>query len=102
MSSTKSAGKTVGILLLLQLASALTIPFILLRPLVTGSSGFLTAAMENSFQIRSAVSLSFIGSAFTLALGITALPIFRRYSNAIALWFLAVCIISCAMDFVHN
>ena len=102
MRSAKSIGRNVGILLLLQLAAGLTIPFILLLPLVTGSPGFLTAAAKSSFQIRTAVFIFFIGGAFTVALGITALPVFRRYSNATALWFLAVCVISFVLDAVHS
>lgn len=102
MKSAKSVGRTVGILLLLQLAAGLTVPFILLGPLVAGSPGFLTAAAEHSFQIRAAVFLAFVGTALIVSLGITAFPVFRRYSNATALWFLAVCVISCTLDFVHN
>ena len=102
MTSAKSIGRTVGILLLLQLAGALTLPFILLRPLITGSPGFLTAAAENSFQIRAAVLLSFVGAALTVSLGITAFPVLRRFSNAAALSFLAACLISCTLDFVHS
>lgn len=102
MKSAKSAGRAVGILLLLQLAAGLTIPFILLHPLVSGSPGFLTAAAENSFQIRAAVLLAFVGAALTLSLGITTFPVFRRYSRATALWFLAICIVSFTLDAVHN
>jgi hypothetical protein len=102
MKSAKSVGRTVGILLLLQLAAGLTMPFILLRPLIAGSPGFLTAAAESSFQIRAAVFISFIGAALTVSLGITALPVFRRYSDATALWFLAVCVVSCTLDAVQN
>ena len=102
MRSTKSTGRIIGILLLLQLAAGLTLPFILLRPLVQGSPGFLTAAAENSFQIRTAVLIAFVGSALTVSLGIMALPVFRRHSNAMALWLLAVCVVSCTLDAVHN
>jgi hypothetical protein len=48
------------------------------------------------------VFLAYVGGALTISLGITALPVFRRYSNAMALWFLAVCAISCTLDVVHN
>jgi len=102
MKSAKSIGRTVGILLLLQLAAGLMLPFILWHPLMTGSPGFLTAAAEHSFQIRAAVFISFVGAALTVSLGITALPVFRQYGNAIALWFLVVCVISCALDFIHG
>lgn len=102
MKSAKSVGRTIGILLLFQLAAGLTMPFILLRPLIAGSPGFLTAAAESSFQIRAAVFISFIGAALTVSIGITMFPIFRRYGNAMALFFLAVCVVSCALDAVQN
>jgi hypothetical protein len=78
------------------------VPFILLLPLVPGSPEFLTSATEHSFQIRTAVFIFFIGGALTLSLGITMLPVIRRYSNATALWFLAVCLISFMLDLIHN
>ena len=102
MRSAKSTGRIIGILLLLQLAAGLMVPFILMGPLIQGSPGFLTAAAESSFQIRLAVLIAFIGGALTVSLGITALPVLRRYSNAAALWFLAVCVMSCTLDAVHN
>lgn len=98
----KSAGRTVGLLLLFQLAAALTLPFILWHPLITASQGYLTGAAANSVQIRAGVLLSFVGAALTVSLGITAWPVFRRYSNATALWFLAACVFSGALDAVHN
>ncbi|HWT01736.1 MAG TPA: DUF4386 domain-containing protein [Pyrinomonadaceae bacterium] len=101
MKSAKSIGRSVGVLLLLQLAAGLTVPFILLRPLTAGSPGFLTAAAENSFQIRSAVFIAFAGAALTVSLGITALPAFRRHSNAAALAFLVACAVSLTLDVVH-
>jgi uncharacterized protein DUF4386 len=102
MKDAKTTGRSIGILLLLQLAAGLMVPFILLLPLVQGSPVFLTAAAENSFQIRLAVFIAFVGGALTVSLGITALPVFRRYSNATALWFLIICAISCTLDIVHN
>ncbi len=102
MKSSQSTGRTVGVLLLLQLAAALMVPFILLRPLTVGSPGFLTTAAENSFQIRSAVLLFFAGGALTISLGVTAFPVLRRHSNAWALWFLVICAVSFTLDAVHN
>jgi len=102
MRSAKSIGRTVGILLLLQLAAGLMLPFILIHSLTTGSPGFLTAAAADAFQIRAAVFISFAGAALTLGLGIMAFPVFRRYGKATALCFLAVCIISGTLDLVHS
>lgn len=102
MKSAKSVGRNVGILLLLQFVAGLIVPFVLVLPLVPGSPGFLTAAAEHSFQIRAAVLIAFVGSALTVSIGITAFPVFRRYSNATALFFLAACVVSCTLDFVHG
>ena len=102
MSSPRRTGRIVGVLLLSQLAFALTLPFILMRPVMAGSPAFLTNAADSSSQIRTAVLLAFVGGALTVALAITAYPVFRTYSDATARWFLSVCVLSCALDFVHN
>lgn len=98
---TFTIGRRVGILLLLQLIAALTLPFILSKPITFGSPVFLTAVAEHSFQIRSAVLLSFVGSALTVYLGITAFQIFHIYSKSAALLFLVVCGVSCTLDVVQ-
>jgi hypothetical protein len=100
--SEKHTGRVIGILLLLQLVAGLTLPFILLRPGIVGYPGFLAAAAESSLQIRAAVLIAFVGGALTVGIAIAALPVFRRYSSATALGFLAVCAISCTLDVVHN
>lgn len=94
-------GRTVGILLLLQLTAALTLPFILSKPITVGSPAFLTAVSEHAFQIRSAILLSFVGAALTVYLGIIAFQVFRLYSTSAALLFLVACGISCTLDIVH-
>jgi len=96
-----SVGRTVGILLLFQLAAALTLPFILAAPITVGSPAFLTAAREHSTQIRSGVLLSFIGSGLTIYLGIAAFEVFRLYKRSLALLFVTVCAVSCVLDVVH-
>jgi hypothetical protein len=95
-------GRTVGIVLLFQLAAALTLPFILSKPITFASPTFLTAVAAHSSQIRSAVFLSFVGSAFTVYLGITAFQVFRLYSTSTAIWFVVVCGISCTLDVVQG
>ena len=101
LSQTFTIGRTVGILLLLQLIAALTLPFILSKPITVGSPAFLTAVTAHSFQIRSAILLSFAGSALTVCLGITAFQVFRYYNKSVALLFVVVCGISCILDLVH-
>lgn len=99
--SSFTTGRLVGILLLLQLAAALTLPFILSKPITVGSPAFLTAVAEHSFQIRMAVLLSFVGAALTVYLGITMFQELRLYSKPAALLFLVVCSLSCVLDMVH-
>lgn len=94
-------GRSVGILLGLQLIAALTLPFILSKPIILGSPAFLTAVAAHSFQIRSAVLLSFVGAALTVYLGITAFEQFRLYSKSAALLFVVVCAVSCTLDLVQ-
>jgi hypothetical protein len=94
-------GRTMGVLLLLQLVAALTLPFILTKSLNAGSPAFLKAVLEDAFQVRAAVLLSFIGSALTLSLGLIAFRIFQQYNLTIALLFVSVCGISCVLDLMH-
>ncbi len=100
MRSETSVGRTVGILLLLQMASALIFPFVLVG--AKGYPDFLESAATNAVQIRTGVALAFVGAALTLTLGVWMFPVLRQYSQRAALWFMAVCAISAALDAVHN
>lgn len=103
--STRSAftiGRTVGILLLVQLATALTLPFILSKPITLGSPAFLTAVAAHSVQILSAALIAIVGSGLTVYLGITAYEVFRLFSRSAALLFVIVCGVSCTLDLVHT
>ena len=101
MRSTKSVGRIVGMLLLVHLAAGLTVPFVLLRPLIV-PPGFLATAAGNSVQVRAAVLLLFLGSAVSVGIAIAALPVFRRYSSAMALWLLALAVAGFALQAVDN
>lgn len=102
MRSAKSVGRTVGALLLIQMACGLMLPFIILRPSIATFPDFLTNAAGSSSLIRTAVFISFVGAALTLVLAITVFPVVRRYSYRMALGLLAVCAISCVLDAVHD
>ena len=77
MTSAKSAGRTVGTLVLLHMAAGLTLPFILVDQ-VRQPPGFLENAAGSSGQVRAAVLLLFVGSAVAIGIAIAALPVFRR------------------------
>ncbi len=97
-----SVGRTVGILLLLQMASALIFPFVLMRALNAGYPDFLETAAASGVQMRAGLGLAFIGAALTLFLGVKMFSVLKRYSIGAALWFLGVCAISCGIDAVHS
>jgi hypothetical protein len=101
MRSTIRVARTVGILLLLHLAVGLITPFILLHAPM-GPRGFLLDAAENAVQLRMAVFLLTVGSAFAIAVAVAALPFFRRYSSAMAFWLLALAVAGFTLQAVDN
>jgi len=96
-----TTGHKVGVLLLLQLAAALTLPFILARAVTVGSPAYLTAVAEDAVQVRAAVLLACVGAGLTVYLGITLFPVLRRHSKAAALLFVVACSVSCVLDVVQ-
>ena len=75
--SGKSIGRTVGVLLLLHLAAGLTVPFILLNPIIA-PPGFLVNAAANSDQVRAVVLLLFVGTALAIGIASIAWSVFRH------------------------
>jgi hypothetical protein len=80
----KSVGRLVGVLLLFHLMAGLIVPFILLHPLV-GAQGFLVSAAEIVNQTRVAVFLLFVGSALAIAVASAGWRVFSD-SSPMALW----------------
>jgi hypothetical protein len=101
MRSVKSAGRLTGVLLFVQLAG-LIVPFVLLHPLTTGPRDFLVNAAGASFQIRVAVFLLFANCALTIGISIAAWPVFRQYSERMALWLVAASVIMFSLQAVDN
>lgn len=101
MRSAKSVGRLIGILLFVQLGG-LIVPFVLLRPLTTGPRDFLANAAGSSSQIKLAVFLLFANCALTIGIAIVALPVFRQYSDRMALLLVAVGVIMFSLQAVDN
>ena len=101
MKSGKSVGRVVGILLLLHLALGLTVPFILLGP-VLAPPGFLANAAGTPNQVRAAVLLLFVGSAVAVGIASAAFRVFCQYSSAMACWFLALAVAGFSLQAVDN
>ena len=97
MKSAKTTGRNIGILLLLHLITGLMVPYMLLqqltRPLTFGAINSV-----NGFQIRLAIMMLFVGGALTIVIAITAMPLFRKYSYAMALWLFGLAIANFALQ----
>lgn len=91
MKSAKRTGRIVGLLLLLHLLTGLMTPYMLLQQL-TRPPTFAAINPVNGFQIRLAIMMLFIGGALTIVIAITGLPVFRKYSYAMALWLFGLAI----------
>jgi hypothetical protein len=97
--SARSVGRVVGLLFLAQV--------LLAPPVVTqwGMMGaviapdFLAGAAGDATKIRVALLLMAVLSGLTLAVAIVAFPVFRRYSERLALVYLALAVMSFATSF---
>jgi len=89
------------VLLFVQLAG-LIVPFVLLGPLTRGPRDFLENAAGASLQIKVAVFLLFANCALTIGITIAAWPVFRQYSERMALWLVAVSVILFSLQAVDN
>ncbi len=101
MESPKSVGRIIGILLPVHLVGGLMLPYILMQP-VMASPGFLENAATHSVRIRTAVLLLFMSGAITLAVALTALPVFRRHGDRMAVLLVALSAVNLALHAVEN
>jgi hypothetical protein len=99
MTSAKRVGRTIGVMLLLQLAGFI-VPFALLHPLT--SADYYETASGYSFQIKAAVLLFFANGALTIGIAIKAWPIFRRYSEPMAMWLIVLGVIMFVLQAIDN
>jgi len=101
MKSATSVGRCIGVLLLVQLAG-LIVPFVMLHPIARGSRDWLANAAASAFQIKAAVFLLFANTALTIGIATAAWPVFRRYSERMALWLVALGVIMFTLQAVDN
>jgi hypothetical protein len=101
MTSPKSVGRITGILLAVHLAGGLMLPYILMLP-VTTSPDFLETAAANSVRMRAAVLLLFMSGAITVAVALTALPVFRRHGDRMAALLIVLSGVNLALHAVEN
>jgi hypothetical protein len=99
MKPSNSVGRTIGLLLFVQLMG-LILPFVLLLPITTAE--FLENAAEVASQIRVAVLLLFANGALTIGIAIVAFPALCEYGYRMALLLLVVSVTWFTMQAVDN
>ncbi len=91
----------MGVLLLLQMVGGALANFVLIEP-VFAAPGFLVNAAAHPLRVSLAVVVGLGTGALSVGIAIAALPVFRRYSHAMAFWFLALAIASFSLTAVEN
>ena len=87
--SATATGRVIGIMLLAQLVLAPVTNFALLSS-AFAPPGFLANAAQHALEVRLSALLAFVNGALTLGMAIAALPVFRRHSEDMAHWLLAL------------
>lgn len=96
-----SPGRTVGMLLFLQLVGWI-LPFVLLLPLTTGPRGYLASGANVSSQVTVAAFLLFANCVLTIGISITVFRVLRQYSESAALWLVALSVMMFSAQAVDN
>jgi hypothetical protein len=91
-----SAGRLVGVLILMQMVSSVVVNFVLEAPLF-GAPGFLVAAAQHSSQIGCAALLGLITESLWVAIAITVFPFTYRESAGMTLWLGALAVVVLAV-----
>ncbi len=99
--STTAVGRLVGTLVLLHMAGALMLPYILLNQVVR-SSDFLESAARNPGYLRAPALLFLFGAAVTLGISIAAYPVLRQSSRRLALCSLALGVANLPLQVVES
>ena len=101
MKTDKNAGRIAGALILVQVICGYVVNFVLLAP-ATAPPGFLINAAPHAVRVGVTALLGIVAGAFATAIAITVWPVFRKYSERMALCFLALGIAALALAVVEN
>lgn len=101
MRTSKRIGRIVGGLVIVQMVGGALTNFVLLQPVIA-PPGFLVNAAAHSLRVGICALLGIVIGAVSTGIAITALPLFRGYSETAALWFLALAIAGLSLAVVEN
>lgn len=101
MRTAKRTGRIIGVLFLLQLVLGIAINFVLLEPIFS-APGFLVNAAAHPTGMALSALLGIVSGALSIGVAVTAFPVFRRGSQALALWFIAVATAGLAVNVMES
>jgi len=102
MTSSKVIGRLIGLLLLVQMATGLIVPYVLLRPLTAPPAAFLASAAPLSSLVRLNMLILFVGGALSVAISIALWPFVRGRSRGVGMWLLALGLANFVLQLVEN
>lgn len=98
----KPVGRVVGLLLLVQLATGLILPYVLLLPMSAPGGAFLEAAAGMAGTVRLSVLMLLVGGAASLGIAIAVWPFVRGRQHRLALWLLALAVVNFTLQLIEN
>jgi hypothetical protein len=101
MTTPRNAGRIAGALLITQGVAGYVTNFVLLRP-VLAPPGSLVNAAPHAMQVGMSAALGIVAGAIGLAIAITVLPVFKQFSERMALTFVAMGIVALSLAAVEN
>jgi hypothetical protein len=102
MDSAKRSGRVIGILLLAQAVLGSTVNFALLESSIVGPSAYLANAAPNASRLSIAALLMIVAGAISIAISVTAWPVFNRYSERLALAYFGLAVAGLALAAVES
>jgi len=100
MDAAKRAARIIGVLILVQMVTAPLVNFVLMTPLY--GPGFLANAAPHSTQIVVSVLAGLALGVMTLAIAVTAFPVFRSWSPPMAVGYVALATVTLALNAVEE
>ena len=101
MESRIRLGRIIGVLLLLQVIAGILLNFVFTAPLF-GEPGFLINAAPNAVQIAQSVLIAVAMGLVSLAVASLLYPLFKTYSQPLALFYFALATAGFALTVAEN
>lgn len=102
MTSPRSAGRGVGVLLLVHLVAGLLLPYVLLMPLTRAAGAFLEQGAGMADMVRLSVAMLVAGALASLAAAVALWPSVREHQPRLGLWLVALAAVGLALQLAEN